>query len=45
VVKLKRVRIMNVTLDVGIGKWRHLTKKELTEINKLVADSKKTFEG
>lgn len=45
VVKLKRVRIMNVTLDVGIGKWRHLTKKELTQINKLVADSKKTFEG
>jgi 23S rRNA pseudouridine2604 synthase len=45
VVKLKRVRIMNVTLDVGIGKWRHLTKKELAEINRLVADSKKTFEG
>ena len=45
VVKLKRVRIMNVTLDVGIGKWRHLTKKELAKINRLVADSKKTFEG
>jgi 23S rRNA pseudouridine2604 synthase len=45
VVTLKRVRIMNVTLDVGKGKWRHLTKKELAEINRLVADSKKTFEG
>ena len=45
VVTLKRVRIMNVTLDVGKGKWRHLTKKELVEINRLVADSKKTFEG
>lgn len=45
VVTLKRVRIMNVSLDVGKGKWRHLTKKELTEINRLVADSKKTFEG
>ncbi len=45
VVTLKRVRIMNVSLDVGIGKWRHLTKKELDEINRLVADSKKTFEG
>lgn len=45
VVKLKRIRIMNVTLDVGNGKWRHLTKKELAEIYRLVADSKKTFEG
>ena len=45
VVTLKRVRIMNVTLDVGKGKWRHLTKKELAEINRLVAHSKKTFEG
>lgn len=45
VVTLKRVRIMNVSLDVGKGKWRHLTKKEMTEINRLVADSIKTFEG
>ena len=45
VVTLKRVRIMNVSLDVGKGKWRHLTKKEMTEINRLVADSAKTFEG
>ena len=45
VVTLKRVRIMNVTLDVGKGKWRHLTKKEMTEINRLVADSAKTYEG
>lgn len=44
VVTLKRERIMNVTLDVGKGKWRHLTKKELAEINRLVADSKKTNE-
>ena len=45
VVILKRVRIMNVSLDVGKGKWRHLTKKEMAEINRLVADSAKTFEG
>jgi len=45
VVTLKRVRIMNVSLDVGVGKWRHVTKKELVEINRLVADSKKTFDG
>lgn len=45
VTKLKRIRIMNVTLDVPIGKWRHLTQKELKEINRLVAGSSKTFEG
>ncbi len=40
--KLKRVRIMNVTLDVPIGKWRDLTADELKEINRLVSDSSKT---
>lgn len=40
--KLKRVRIMNVTLDVPIGKWRNITAAELLEINKLVSDSSKT---
>ena len=45
VVTLKRVRIMNVNLDVGKGKWRHLTKKELAEINRLVTHSKKTYDG
>lgn len=42
VVKLKRVRIMNVSLDIPVGKWRDLTKKELDEINTLVSDSSKT---
>ncbi|MBT8237630.1 MAG: 23S rRNA pseudouridine(2604) synthase RluF [Croceitalea sp.] len=42
--KLKRVRIMNVSLDMPLGKWRHLTKHELQEINKLVAGSTKTFD-
>jgi 23S rRNA pseudouridine2604 synthase len=40
--KLKRVRIMNVQLDVPIGKWRDLTPAELREINQLVSDSSKT---
>ena len=44
VTKLKRVRIMNVTLDVPVGKWRDLTTKELQEINRLVSDSSKIFE-
>lgn len=42
VTKLKRVRIMNVKLDVPVGEWRDLTPKELAEINRLVADSSKT---
>ena len=40
--KLKRIRIMNVTLDVPVGKWRDLTKEELKEIKHLVATSSKT---
>jgi len=44
VVKLKRVRIMNITLDVPVGKWRDLTEEELKEIQNLVSDSSKTFE-
>ena len=42
--KLKRIRIMNVNLDIPVGKWRHLTKQELKEINRLVSDSSKTHE-
>jgi len=44
VVTLKRIRIMNVALDVPVGKWRNLTKEELTEINRMVKDSAKTHE-
>jgi 23S rRNA pseudouridine2604 synthase len=44
VTKLKRIRIMNIPLDLPLGKWRDLTKKEMEEINRLVADSSKTFE-
>ncbi len=42
VIKLKRVRIMNVKLDVPVGKWRNLTSKELEEIDTLVKESSKT---
>jgi 23S rRNA pseudouridine2604 synthase len=46
VVKLRRVRIMNVTLgSLPEGKWRHLTHAELKVINKLIADSVKTEEA
>ncbi len=42
--KLKRVRIMNVLLDVPVGKWRNLTAQELREINRLVLNSSKTYD-
>ena len=45
VVKLKRIRIMNITLDLPIGKWRILTDEELIGINRLVADSSKTHQA
>tara|TARA_Y100001934_G_scaffold271034_1_gene356924 strand:+ start:491 stop:1309 length:819 start_codon:yes stop_codon:yes gene_type:complete len=45
VTKLKRVRIMNVKLDVPIGRWRDLTSAELEELNRLTADSAKTTEN
>ncbi len=44
VVALKRVRIMNVSLDVPLGHWRYFTKTELDQMKKLVEDSAKTFE-
>lgn len=42
VVRLKRVRIMNIHLDLAVGKWRNLTEQELAEITRLLAHSSKT---
>lgn len=44
VVKLKRIRIININLDVPNGQWRYLTYKELNELNEMVSDSAKTIE-
>ncbi|WP_338733188.1 23S rRNA pseudouridine(2604) synthase RluF [Mangrovimonas cancribranchiae] len=41
---LKRVRIMNIKLDVPVGKHRELTNHELKELNSLLKDSSKTFQ-
>jgi len=41
---LKRVRIMNIKLDVPTGKYRELTKEEVLELNKLLENSSKTYE-
>ena len=39
---LKRVRIMNIKLDIPTGKYRKFTKEELLELNRLLEDSSKT---
>ena len=41
VTRLKRVRIMNVNLDTKVGQWRHLTTKEVKDIQRMVKSSKK----
>ena len=45
VVKLKRIRIMNIKLDVPVGEYRHLTKEELDELDRLTGASVKTEDG
>ena len=40
---LKRIRIMNIKLDVPLGKYRNLTKEELIELNILLENSSKTY--
>ena len=39
---LKRVRIMNVKLDIKVGKWRYLKPDELKTLNQLLSESSKT---
>jgi 23S rRNA pseudouridine2604 synthase len=45
VAKLKRIRIMNINLDVGVGKWRYFSAEELAHMNKLIGESSKTHEN
>ena len=41
---LKRVRIMNIKLDLPIGKYREFTEAELVELNGLLENSSKTYD-
>ena len=45
VTKLKRIRIMNIHLDLPVGKWRNLTATELNKLNALLSDSSKINES
>ncbi len=40
---LKRVRIMNIKLDMPLGTYRELTPSELSELNKLIEGSSKSY--
>ena len=44
VTKLKRVRIMNIKLDVPSGKWRYLNEDEILVINSMVENSVKQID-
>ena len=44
VLALKRVRIMNIKLDVPIGKYRELSEEELLELNGLLENSSKIYD-
>ena len=44
VVALRRVRIMNVKLDIPVGEWRELTKVELDTLNSMITESKSTVD-
>lgn len=45
VLTLKRVRIMNIKLDMPLGEYRELTTSEFKELNKLLEDSTKLFKA
>ena len=44
VLSLKRVRIMNIKLDMPTGKYREFTNEELLKLNGLLENSSKTFD-
>ena len=45
VVALKRIRIINISLDIHVGRYRNLTNEEVEQLNKLIEPSSKTEEA
>ena len=37
--KLKRIRIMNINLDIPLGEWRYFKDNEISELNKILSKS------
>ena len=42
---LKRIRIINISLDVPVGRYRELTAAEIKDLNQLIEPSSKTEEA
>ena len=42
VTALKRIRIINIHLDIPMGRYRELTSKEMEELTQLISSSDKT---
>ena len=45
VTALKRIRIINISLDVHVGRYRELTTDEIAQLNRLIEPSSKTEEA
>ena len=45
VVALRRIRIINISLDIPLGRYRDLTESEIIELNQLIEPSIKTEEA
>jgi 23S rRNA pseudouridine2604 synthase len=45
VTALKRTRIINISLDIPVGRYRDLSDSEITELHKLIEPSSKTEEA
>lgn len=45
VTALKRIRIINISLDVAVGRYRELTSDEIKQLNELIEPSSKTEEA
>ena len=41
--KLKRIRIMNIELDISIGEWRYFTTEELSGLKSLLSNSSTNY--
>lgn len=45
VVALRRIRIMNIKLDIPVGEWREFSQTELQTLNAMISDSKSTIDS
>ena len=43
VIKLKRIRIMNIELNTKVGCYRDLTKNEMIELRTMLSNAQKKF--